>query len=363
MRQEEWYRKSLGLLSLSGGKSPFLFYFYKVPGVLCSCLICFNFVFGGKSMEKIGKVSDFAGKYMSVLALVVAVIALLAPPTFTWAAPHITLLLGIVMFGMGLTLKLSDFREVLRRPKDVFMGFVLQFSVMPLLAYALARIFHLPPELAVGVILVGTCPGGTSSNVMTYLAKGDVALSVCMTMVSTVFAPFLTPLLTWWLAGKWVAVSFSSMFFSILKVVILPIILGLIVHKIFGKKTARFNRILPLISVIAITLIIGAVVGANSHRIITTGFLVGAVVIIHNICGYGFGFLGAKLLGMNSAKRNAVAIEVGMQNSGLAVSLATAHFSAAAAIPGAIFSVWHNFSGSIAANLMANAARRKTDKK
>jgi len=295
---------------------------------------------------------------MSVIALVVAAVGLLFPPSFTWAVPNITLLLGIVMFGMGLTLKLSDFKEVLKRPKDVFAGFVLQFTIMPLVAFALAKVFNLPPELSVGVILVGTCPGGTSSNVMTYLAKGDVALSVCMTMVSTLFAPFLTPLMTWWLAGKWVSVSYSAMFLSILKVVILPIVLGLIVHKIFGDKTIKLNKVLPLISVIAITLIIGAVVGANSQKIMTTGLLVGSVVILHNMCGYGLGFFAAKLLGMNSAKRNAVAIEVGMQNSGLAVSLATAHFSPAAAIPGAIFSVWHNFSGSIVANIMANSARK-----
>lgn len=309
-------------------------------------------------MKQLEKVSNFAGKYMSVIALLVAAVALVFPNSFTWAAPNITLLLGIVMFGMGLTLKLSDFKEVLRRPKDVFAGFVLQFTVMPLLAYFLAKIFQLPPELAVGVILVGTCPGGTSSNVMTYLAKGDIALSVCMTMVSTLFAPILTPLLTWWLAGKWVAVSFTAMFLSIVKVVMLPIVLGLIVHKIFGDKTAKFNKVLPLISVVAISLIIGAVVGANSNKIMTTGLLVGAVVIVHNMCGYGLGFLCAKVFGMNSAKRNAVAIEVGMQNSGLAVSLAAAHFSPAAAIPGAVFSVWHNFSGSIVANIMANAARK-----
>lgn len=310
-------------------------------------------------MSRVEKISNFAGKYMSVIALAVAVVSLLFPPSFTWATPHITLLLGIVMFGMGLTLKLSDFKEVFRRPKDVFAGFVLQYTIMPLVALALVKIFRLSPELAVGVILVGCCPGGTSSNVMTYLAKGDVALSVCMTMVSTLFAPILTPLLILWLAGQWISVSFSAIFLSILQVVIFPIVLGLLIHKIFGDKTTKFNKVLPLVSVIAITLIIGAVVGANSKKIMTTGLLVGAVVVLHNLCGYGFGFLGAKVLGMNTAKRNAVAIEVGMQNSGLAVSLAAAHFSPVAAIPGAIFSVWHNFSGSIVANIMANSYLKK----
>lgn len=314
-------------------------------------------------MNALKKLSDLAGKYMAILSLAVAVVALLSPNAFHWAAPHITLLLGIVMFGMGLTLKLSDFREVFRRPKDVFAGLLFQFTLMPLVALALAKIFQLPPELAVGVILVGTCPGGTSSNVMTYLAKGDVALSVSMTMVSTVAAPLLTPLLTWWLAGMWVEVSFWSMFLSICQVVLLPIILGLIVHKVFGDKVTAFNDVLPLVSVTAIALIIGAVVGGNAAKIMTSGLLVCVVVILHNMCGYGLGFFGAKLFGMDEAKRNAVAIEVGMQNSGLAVTLATAHFSPAAAIPGAIFSVWHNFSGSIVANLMANRMRKRSGEK
>ena len=314
-------------------------------------------------MNTLRKLSDFAGKYMAILSLAVAVAALFLPNAFTWAAPHITLLLGVVMFGMGLTLKLSDFREVFRRPKDVFAGFLFQFTVMPLIALLLAKLFHLPAELAVGVILVGTCPGGTSSNVMTYLAKGDVALSVSMTMVSTVVAPLLTPLLTWWLAGKWVQVSFWAMFLSICKVVLFPIILGLIVHKIFGDKVTAFNDVLPLVSVTSIALIIGAVVGGNASKIMTSGLLVCVVVVLHNMCGYALGFFGAKLFGMDEAKRNAVAIEVGMQNSGLAVTLAAAHFSPAAAIPGAIFSVWHNFSGSIVANLMANRMRKISGEK
>jgi bile acid:Na+ symporter, BASS family len=320
----------------------------------------FKFFWEGRKMNTLRKLSDFAGKYMAILSLAVAVAALFIPHAFTWAAPHITMLLGIVMFGMGLTLKLSDFREVFRRPKDVFAGFVFQFTVMPVVAFLLAKIFRLPPELAVGVILVGTCPGGTSSNVMTYLAKGDVALSVSMTMVSTVAAPLMTPFLTWWLAGTWVQVSFWAMFWSICKVVLLPIVLGLIVHQIFGDKVTAFNDILPLISVTAIALIIGAVVGGNASKLMTSGLLVCLVVVLHNMCGYALGFFGAKLFGMNEAKRNAVAIEVGMQNSGLAVTLAAAHFAPAAAIPGAIFSVWHNFSGSIVANFMANRARKNT---
>ena len=219
--------------------------------------------------------------------------------------------------------------------------------------FGLATIFQLPPELATGVILVGTCPGGTASNVMTFLAKGDLALSVSVSMASTILAPIVTPLLTWALAGAWIDVSFVDMMFSIVQVVIAPITLGLIVNHLFGDFIKRVVKLLPLVSIVAILLIVGGVVAVNAARILDTGLLVMLVVVLHNLCGYGLGFCAAKLFGMNIAKTKAISIEVGMQNSGLAVSLAMTHFSAAAAIPGAVFSVWHNISGSIAANIMA----------
>ena len=158
-------------------------------------------------MKSLENLSSFISKYMAVFVILVAAIALIQPWTFKWAAPKITILLGIVMFGMGMTLRLRDFKLVFQRPKDVFVGALAQFTIMPALAWLLAKGFGLPPELAAGVILVGTCPGGTSSNVMTYLARGDVALSVSMTMTTTVLAPIVTPLLTWWLAGEWVEIS------------------------------------------------------------------------------------------------------------------------------------------------------------
>ena len=178
-------------------------------------------------MHYLEKLSTFISKYMAVFVIAIAAIALVEPVSFKWVAPNITLLLGIVMFGMGMTLKLSDFKLVFQRPRDVFIGALAQFTIMPLLAYILATAFGLPPELAAGVILVGTCPGGTSSNVMTYLARGDVALSVSMTMTTTILAPIVTPLLTWWLAGAWVEISLAAMMMSIVQVVILPIVAGL----------------------------------------------------------------------------------------------------------------------------------------
>ncbi len=308
-------------------------------------------------MKTLKQISNFFGKYMAIIVLIVAAVSLFFPKTVSFIkTSYVNYLLMIVMFGMGLTLKLEDFKVVFTRPKDIIIGAIAQFTIMPLLAFLLSIAFKLPAELAVGVILVGTCPGGTSSNVMTYLAKGDVALSVGMTSVSTILAPFATPLLTLLYAGQKVDVNAVSMFISIVQVVILPIALGFIINKFCYKFTNSVKEILPLISVLAIVAIVAAVVSANSQRLMQVGYLVIIVVVLHNSLGYLLGYILAKLFRLNNAKCKAVSIEVGMQNSGLATSLAATHFSsmALATVPGAIFSVWHNISGSIVANIMAS---------
>lgn len=305
-------------------------------------------------MKFMESVSKLASKYMAVFVILVAALALAAPNNFTWIAPQISLLLGLVMFGMGMTLRPIDFKRILERPQDVLAGVLAQFTIMPLLAWLLAKGFGLPPDLAVGVILVGTCPGGTASNVITYLARGDVALSVSMTMATTILAPIVTPLLTWWLAGAWIEVSFSAMMMSIVKVVVLPVAAGFVINVIWGEFVRKVEKILPLISIATIIMIVGGVVSVSSNRIVETGLLVMAVVICHNLLGYGLGFTLAKIMRMDMAKAKAISIEVGMQNSGLATSLAILHFGAGAAIPGAIFSVWHNISGSLAANFLSS---------
>lgn len=308
-------------------------------------------------MKTLKQISNFFGKYMAIIVLIVAAVSLFFPKTVSFIkTSYVNYLLMIVMFGMGLTLKLEDFKVVFTRPKDIIIGAIAQFTIMPLLAFLLSIAFKLPPELAVGVILVGTCPGGTSSNVMTYLAKGDVALSVGMTSVSTILAPFATPLLTLLYAGQKVDVNAVSMFISIVQVVILPIFLGFVINKFFYKFTNSIKEILPLISVLAIVAIVAAVVSANSQRLMQVGYLVIIVVVLHNCLGYLLGYVLAKLFRLNNAKCKAVSIEVGMQNSGLATSLAATHFAsmALATVPGAIFSVWHNISGSIVANIMAS---------
>lgn len=305
-------------------------------------------------MKFLEKLSDFVGKYMAFIVVVVAAAALFVPTALIWIKTSwIMTLLMIVMFGMGLTLNPVDFAVVFRRPKDVILGCLAQFTIMPLLAFALGKAFALDDALLVGVILVGTCPGGTSSNVITYLSKGDVALSVGMTSVSTLLAPLLTPALTYLLLRQTVSVDMAAMFMSIVKVVILPIAAGFVINKFFSSTTQKAVKVLPLVSVTAIVMIVAAVVSANSAKIMTTGVLVFSVVILHNILGYALGYVIAAFLKVPLAKKKAISIEVGMQNSGLATSLAATSFPslALATVPGAVFSVWHNISGAILANI------------
>ncbi len=305
--------------------------------------------------------SRFVSKHMAVCIIAVAALALACPAgvSSVLKTSYVNPLLGIVMFGMGLTLKPSDFRVVFSHPKDVAIGTVAQFAIMPLVAWALTKVFHLPAELAVGVILVGTCPGGTSSNVITYLAKGDVALSVGITAMSTVLAPLMTPLLTYVYAGETVDVNVWSMFFSIIQVVIVPIVLGFIVNHYFSRFAARVTAVLPLVSTIAIMAIEGAVVSVNAQRILTSGLFILLIVVLHNVVGYLLGYGAGLLMKMDTTKCRTVSIEVGMQNSGLATSLATVHFAQypLATVPGAVFSVWHNVSGAILANVFNRSLR------
>lgn len=303
-------------------------------------------------MKVIEKISEFFGKYMALIVLAVAALALFVPQSSLWIdTSWINYLLMVVMFGMGLTMKPRDFALVFKRPKDILAGTAAQFIIMPALAFGLSKLFQLDPALTAGVVLVGTCPGGTSSNVITYLSKGDVALSVGMTSVNTLLAPLLTPAITWLLLQTTVRVDVWAMFWSIIQVIIIPVALGFVINRFFGKFTEKAVAVLPSVSTVAICLIIAAVVSHNAEKIYTSGVLVFAVVILHNLLGYAGGFGLGKLLKMPPEKVKALSIEVGMQNSGLATSLAGTAFSglAMATVPGAVFSVWHNISGAILA--------------
>lgn len=302
-------------------------------------------------MQALARLSQFVGKTFALWTLLFAVLAFFAPDQFKWIGPYVVPLLGIIMFGMGLTISRNDFKEVAKRPLEVLIGVLGQFLIMPGLAWLLCKALQLPPEVAVGVILVGCCPGGTASNVMTFLARGDVALSVAITSVTTLLAPIVTPALIYLLASQWVEVSAAAMFWSIVQVVLLPIALGVVCQSLLGKKVQAAASVLPLVSVVAIVAIVAAVVAGNQAKIATSGLMIFAVVVLHNSLGLLLGYLLAKASGLSLAKRKTMSIEVGMQNSGLGVALASAHFSPLAAVPSAIFSVWHNISGPIVATL------------
>lgn len=297
-------------------------------------------------MRALALLSRFVGNTFALWVLLFAVLAFFAPQWFRPLAPAIVPMLGIVMFGMGLTLKLEDFAEVARHPWRVCLGVVAHFIIMPGVAWLLCQLLQLPAEIAVGVILVGCCPSGTASNVMTWLARGDLALSVAIAAVTTLLAPLLTPALIWLLASAWLPVSFGALFWSILQVVLLPIALGLVAQRLFGARVRVVVEALPLISVVCIVVIIAAVVAASQAKIAESGLLIMAVVILHNGFGFLLGYLAAKLFGLPLAQRKSLALEVGMQNSGLGAALASAHFSPLAAVPSALFSVWHNVSGA-----------------
>lgn len=297
---------------------------------------------------------DFVIKYMAVIVLVIALMALFVPRTAMWIETSwINYLLMMVMFGMGLTLKPESFILVFKRPKDILCGVFAQYTIMPLLALCLSRLFGLDAALTAGVILVGTCPGGTASNVITYFAKGDIALSVTMTSVNTLLSPILTPLITYLLLKTTVDVNMTSMLIAIVNVILIPIVLGFVINRFFARITQKLIDLLPVVSVMAICMIVATVVAHNAEKIYTCGFLVLSVVVLHNLLGYLCGFTLGKMLKMNPQKIKAFSVEIGMQNSGLATGLAGTAFPtlSMATVPGAVFSVWHNLSGAVLAEI------------
>ena len=292
-------------------------------------------------------------RFMGVIIIAFSALALWQPWIFSWVAPHISAMLGIIMLGMGMTLHWQDFSHVLRHPRDLGLGLVVQFGCMPLLAFALCHVFALPPELAMGMILVGTAPGGTASNVLTFIARGDVAFSVAMTAAATLVSLLLTPPLTWLLCGVWVPVDMGGLFWSIVKIVLVPVLLGLLLHHFQRGLVDRLMPFLPLASALVITLVIAGIIAVNAQSILSAGPAIFAAVIAHNLLGLAVGWFAACRLRFAPPRRRALAIEIGTQNSGLATALALAHFTPAAAIAGALFSVWQNISGALLSNFWA----------
>ncbi len=271
------------------------------------------------------------------------------PEIFIDYKPAIIPMLGVVMFAMGLTLSMDDFRRVMRSPKVIGLGLILQFGLMPLIAFVIAIALNLSTALMAGLILVGACPGGTASNVICYLARGDVALSITLTAISTLLAVFLTPVLTWLYIGQEVPVPIIKMMLTVLKIIILPVAMGIVVNRYFGQYLTQAKRLLPLIAVIVIVFIISIIVALNAHQMTQLVFPVIMAVMLHNGLGLVAGYTIAKWSGHDEKICRTLAIEVGMQNSGLGVALAAKYFTPLAALPGAFFSIWHNVSGSLLA--------------
>ncbi len=301
-------------------------------------------------MPQLKTVSEFTGKWFALIVVAAGALALITPDTFSGGTPAVPWLLSIIMLGMGMTLRLSDFAVVARRPWALLLGVAAQFIAMPLLGLGIANVLGLSAALTAGMVLVGSAPGGTASNVMVYLAKGDTALSVAMTSVSTLLAPILTPLLVLWLAGEYLPVDAGGLFVSILQIVLVPVVLGVVLRLLFPRIIDRMLDALPLVSVAGITAVVVLVVSASAPTLLSIGALIVVAVVLHNSLGLAVGYGIGRACGLDVASRRAISIEVGMQNSGLAAALASVHFSPAAALPAAIFSVWHNVSGSLLAS-------------
>ena len=312
-------------------------------------------------MKYLVKVSQFVNKTFALWVIIFGILGFIFPEIFKLVGPYVPVLLGVVMFGMGLTLSTADFREVVRRPKEVLTGVVAQFTIMPLSAYALCVLLNLPADVAVGMMLLGCEPGGTASNVVTFIARGDVALSVTVTSCTTLLAPIVTPALMYVFANQWLAIDPASMFLSIVQMILLPIAAGVVIHKLAGDKNVeKCVAALPIVSVGAIVVIAAAVVAATRAQLLNVGLLIFAAVAVQNAVGMLLGWYAARFMGMSLSKRKTLAFEVGMQNSGLATSLAATHFAQypLATIPGAVFSVWHNISGAVLANFYARSAEK-----
>ena len=292
-----------------------------------------------------------------VWALCLSCIAFVASDFLSSFEEAIVPLLTLVMFMMGLTLTQKDFKRISKEPTAVFIGVLLQFLLMPVLALTLAGMLQLSNQLTAGMVLVGSCAGGTASNVMTFLAKGDVALSISMTMASTLIGVFATPFLCAFYLSETVSVDTLGMLLSIMQMVFLPVFAGVIVNHLLQTQVEKFARFLPSLSILLILCIIAIVVALNSERLVDIGLLTLVAVILHNSLGLASGFFVSRLFGFNLKQSHTIAIEVGMQNSGLGVALALQYFSPTAALPGALFSVWHNVSGSI----LASAWGKKRD--
>lgn len=303
------------------------------------------------------KICKLITGYFPLWVVVGSILAYLYPGPVKPLGVYVPYYLGIVMLSMGLTMTVQDFKLVLSRPRDVVWGVVPRYLIMPFVALSVSKLLGLSPELSAGLILVGCCPSAVASNLMSFLSKGDTALSITVSSVNTILAPALTPAIFLLLAGSMVPVDTAAMLLDIAKVVLFPICLGLLIRRVFDQYIHNILFIMPAISTISLMFIITTGVAMNAGRLASVALLAFVAVALHNACGLLLGFFTArKLGGLNLYKSKAIAFEIGMENSGLAVALALAHLDPLAAIPGAIFSAWHNLTGSALATYWAKRA-------
>lgn len=313
-------------------------------------------------------ISRWLSNYTSAFIICIAIFTFFFPETFKWVSGVTqTCILGLIMLTMGLTLSTEDFKIVAKRPLDIFIGACAQFIIMPCVAYLLVHIFHLEPALAIGILLVGCCPGGVSSNIMSFLCHGDVAFSVGMTCASTILAPMMTPFLMEVTAGQIVEIDAIGMFINILIVTIIPVGVGCFLNYIYSKKPYfdDMRSLMPGVSVTCLACIVGGVISTVHDPLVERGFSLFiwtfAVVLCHNSLGYLLGWFAGTFAKFSTAKKRTISIEVGMQNAGLATNLATVFFAAQplSVLPCAISCAWHSISGTLLAGIFYQYDKRK----
>jgi len=308
-------------------------------------------------LSTVRRLSRVTSTYFVVWVLAASAVALFRPDPFVPVLDYVSPLLGVIMLGMGLTLQPDDFKRLVDRPVDVGIGAGTQWLVMPGVAYVLYVALSLPDPVGIGLVLVGAAPGGTASNVMTYLGRGDVALSVAITTLTTLAAPVVMPAWTLLILGETIEVTFAEMFWNIVLIVLIPVVFGFTIRLLLDRYRPAAAQagvdVFPVVSVVAIVAIVAGVVGANAENIFTAGVAVVVAVVAHNAIGLGAGYGVGRAAGMSTDRVRACTFEVGLQNSGLAVALATALFEPAAALIPALFSVWHNVTGPALASLFS----------
>ncbi len=294
-------------------------------------------------------------QYFYIIIVCIAFLGFLFPDVFSWITSCVKQMLGGIMFCMGATLTFKDFKQVVKTPKLIGLGILLQYTCMPLLAFTISKVLQLPTEQLMGMVIVGSCPGGTSSNLITYLSKGNVALSVTITLCSTMLAPLLTPLILFGLLAEDMPIDALTLMKSVFWIVVFPIIDALVIRHFFEKQFQKVAFIFPSLAILLISFLVAFIVGINKDLLLTLPLILFLAIILHNSLGYTLGYHVTKLFGFSKKEARTIAVEVGMQNSGLGLALANQFFSAMAALPSALFSIWHNLSGVILAKVWTSS--------